>query len=181
MDFLAKALMAGISVTSPSVTPSPIIFAGDVLPCVALTTVEQDICDQQPKSVATVFKQTEQDLTQASAIFWDLFLLGDNYYKLQYFRSLQKGWDGYDGEEISLSAIARVTDLLKTLGFQPSIFPTGRGSIQIEYYQNDNTFAEIEVLEDRIGVYSEGVKGTVENEDISFKEASDILRAVYGR
>lgn len=181
MDFIAKALMAGISVTGPSVTPSPFLVAGDGVPCVSLSTVKQEICDQHPRFVATVFEQTEQDLTQATAVFSDLFLLRDNFYKLQSFRSFQKGWDGYDGEEISISAIARATDLLKTLGFQPSIFPTGRGSIQIEYYQNDSTFVEIEVLEDHISVYSEGVEGTIENEDITIKEASDLLRAVYGR
>ena len=181
MDFVAKALMAGISFAGPSVTHSPILFAGDVTPCVALTSVEQDIYGQQPRYVATVFKHTEQDLTQPSAVFWDLLLLGDNYYKLQSFRSLKKGWDGYDGEEISIPAIARVTDLLKTLGFQPSIFPTGRGSIQVEYYQNDNTFAEIEVLEDRISVYSEGVEGTIEDDNITIKAASELLRAIYGK
>ena len=95
--------------------------------------------------------------------------LGENYFKLISFAQLKKGWNGYEGEEIPMKVIYKVTKLLLDLNFQPKIFPTGRGSIQIEHYRVDDVFAEVEVSEDTISVYSEGIKGTIEEDNISEK------------
>jgi hypothetical protein len=70
--------------------------------------------------------------------------------------------------------------LLLCLGFRPSVFPTGRGSVQVEYYKNDSSFIEIEVFHDHIGVYSEGIRGTIEKDIITEKEACALLEEAYG-
>ena len=36
-----------------------------------------------------------------------LLVIGDNYKKLQSFKELKKGWNGYDGEEITDDVIYR--------------------------------------------------------------------------
>lgn len=134
-----------------------------------------------PKVVASAVEQPFLDKTHNASEMLAISILGSNYPKLLSLGSLKRGWNGYDGEVIPPAAINRAMGLLMRLSFHPSIFPTGRGSIQLEYYKDDNTFAEIEVFSDHISAYSEGIKGTIEEDSISEKEALALLETVYGR
>ena len=136
----------------------------------------------RPKVVATAVERPVSSQTQDTSDLWSMLAIGDNnYFKLVSFAQLKRGWDGYSGEEIPSEVITKVTQLLFNLRFQPSIFPTGRGSIQVEYYRDDDTFAEIEVSNNSIDVYSEGIDGTIEEEGVSEKRACELLEAAYGR
>lgn len=135
----------------------------------------------RPRVVATAVERPILSQTQDTSDLWSMQALGENYFKLISFAQLKRGWDGYSGEEIPAKAIAKVIRLLLDLKFQPNIFPTGRGSIQVEYYRDDETFAEIEVSKNSIDVYFEGIGGTIEEEGISEKRACELLEAAYGR
>lgn len=134
----------------------------------------------RPKVVTTVIERPFQSQTQGTSDLWSMKTLGENYFKLISFSQLKKGWNGYEGEEISMKVVYKVTKLLLDLNFQPKIFPTGRGSIQVEHYRDDDVFAEVEVSEDAISVYSEGINGTIEEDNISEKRACELLEAAYG-
>ena len=134
-----------------------------------------------PRVVASAVAQPFMDKTHNASEMLAISILGSNYPRLLSFGSLKRGWNGYDGEEIPPSVINSAMGLLMSLSFHPSIFPTGRGSIQIEYYMDDDNFAEIEVFSDHISAYSEGIKGTIEEASISEKEARALLETVYGR
>ena len=51
----------------------------------------------------------------------------------------------------------------------------------MEYYQNDNKFVEIEIFKNRISVYSEGLLGTIDKDNITEKEACKLLEVAYGK
>jgi hypothetical protein len=70
-----------------------------------------------------------------------------NKQKLYSFNSLKFNWNGYEGEVINDEVIKIVEKLITKLEIQPQIFPTGRGSIQIEYYKNEENLIEIEISE----------------------------------
>lgn len=76
-----------------------------------------------------------------------------NKYKLESFKCLAGNWNGYQGQKISPSLIDRTINLITELDYQPKIFSTGRGSIQIEYQQAEN-YIEIEVAENENYVFS---------------------------
>jgi hypothetical protein len=57
---------------------------------------------------------------------------------------LEKGWNGYNAEPIDKEIIYSVLHLISDLDRQPKIFPTGRGTIQIEY-SNQDDHLEIEI------------------------------------
>lgn len=72
--------------------------------------------------------------------------LGKNYFRLKDFQSLKKGWDGYGAPPISKTAIKKTESILLELHYKPQIFPTGRGSIQVEYHLDINNSYELEVF-----------------------------------
>ena len=134
----------------------------------------------RPKFVATPIECPVQSKTEDAPGFWVMKALGENYFKLASFARLKKGWNGYEGEAIPIEVITKVTKLLLDLSFQPNIFPTGRGSIQVEHYRNEEIFVELEVFEDNISVYYESVRGTIEDDSISEKNACKLLEEVHG-
>ena len=100
-----------------------------------------------------------------------------NKYKLESFKSLTLNWNGYDGKQISSSLIDTTINLLAELDYQPKIFPTGRGSIQIEYQQSEN-YIEIEVTGTENYVFS--IKNGVEKSfEISFDKIPAVVNEFF--
>ena len=117
--------------------------------------------------IHTVANHSFLEQTKAEDGCWGWRSLGENYYKLLSFASLKKNWDGYNAEEISEKTISKTLGLLTKLQYQPSLFPTGSGSIQVERYIDDDTFVEVEISAEGISVYSEGIQGTIEEDSVS--------------
>ena len=93
---------------------------------------------------------------------------------LDNFKTLSPNWNGYDAEPISSNLVAIVSDLISSLDYQPKIFPTGRGSIQIEYHKSNKEYLEIEISEESTFFYS--VKGESEEEgDIDINNISELI------
>jgi len=101
-----------------------------------------------------------------------------NKRKLNSLKHLQEDWNGYNGETIEDALISDIENLISTLDYQPQIFPTGRGSIQIEKYLNDENLVEIEISSNEIFVYQ--VKNGEEIEkEISISEINDFISELY--
>mgnify|MGYP003653924619 CR=1 FL=1 len=101
-----------------------------------------------------------------------------NKRKLNSLKQLQNGWNGYNGEAIEDSLISNIEDLISTLDYQPQIFPTGRGTIQIEKHLNDKNLVEIEISSNEVFVYQ--LKNGVETEkEISLLEINDFISELY--
>ncbi len=104
--------------------------------------------------------------------------LKNNKLKLNSLKFLNKNWDGYHAEKIDEVIIQKVENLLPNLFYQPQIFPTGRGTIQLEKYIDENNLIEIEVSNDCIFAYQ--VKNGVELEKvIEESEVNKIISELY--
>ena len=86
----------------------------------------------------------------------------DNYLRIQEISNLKKGWDGYNARPIPHSVINRTKGLLMSLPKGAKVFPTSRGTLQVEYHKNGDDYFEIEVSPRLYEVYS--VKGDDEFE-----------------
>lgn len=101
-----------------------------------------------------------------------------NKMKLQSFKNLESNWNGYNGQSFDESLIGKIETILSSLEYQPQIFPTGRGSIQIEKYINDENLVEIEISNNEIFAFM--VKNGFEQERIvSIEEIKDIISELY--
>lgn len=89
-------------------------------------------------------------------------------------RNLQHNWNGYNAEPINNDIIDKTERLISMIHFQPQIFPTGRGTIQIEYYNNDDDFMEIEIFDD--GQFMYRIKDGLEEErEVSIEEIIELI------
>ncbi len=104
--------------------------------------------------------------------------LKSNKRKLESIKQLTPNWNGYEGEKFNETLIANVESILSDLDYQPQIFPTGRGTIQIEKHLNDDNLVEIEVSQNEIFAYQ--VKNGVEIEkEISATEINNLISDLY--
>lgn len=67
--------------------------------------------------------------------------------------NLEDDWNGYGGQPIDQELIERVDKILPQFEIQPQIFPTGRGSIQFDFFKDEDNFLEIEISSEEISVY----------------------------
>lgn len=100
--------------------------------------------------------------------------LRHNKRKLETLKLLKKNWNSYGGETIDDGVISKVEELLTKLEYQPQLFPTGRGTIQIENYVDEDNQVEVEISNTVIHAYK--IKNGKESEEqINFSEASDFI------
>lgn len=87
-------------------------------------------------------------------------------------------WNGYEGENSLKLGLFLKFKIISDLDYQPQIFPTGRGTIQIEKYINDDNLIEIEVSNEQIFAYQ--VKNGEEIEkEISLKEINELITELF--
>lgn len=73
-----------------------------------------------------------------------------NQERLNDIARLGSDWNGYGAGSFSAELIAEVRYIISNLKEQPEIFPTGRGSIQLEYHLPDESYLEFEIFEGHI-------------------------------
>lgn len=100
--------------------------------------------------------------------------LKENREKLIKFSRFENKWDGYNGVKISTKVIKKVENIIENLVHQVNIFPVGNGSIQLEYYKDENNCLELEVSDSQKAslYYSINGKDTeqiIDNKDIVLK------------
>lgn len=85
----------------------------------------------------------------------DGFTLCDSLTKLNEIERITstKNWDGNDANPISKEVINNTKDVLLRLINQPSIKPTAKNSIQLEYHNDDNAYLEFEVFSDMVKMF----------------------------
>lgn len=59
-------------------------------------------------------------------------------------------WNGYQAAPFSNRLIDKCKEILLCLPVAPSIYPTGRKSIQFQYRTEDNSYLEFEIFEDKV-------------------------------
>lgn len=104
-----------------------------------------------------------------------------NVIKLRSFAVLEHGWNGYGALPLDGDLIDECVQLLYTpglLGLQPDVFPTGRGSIQFEYENEDGQYLEIEIYSDgRKAVYASFAdEGTMDEDDMPWPEIVKLIQ-----
>lgn len=66
---------------------------------------------------------------------------------LEDIRALRQNWNGNHAEPFSDALVNKVIALVKTLSFQPQIFPTAEESIQLEFDNEKDDYLEFELFE----------------------------------
>lgn len=106
--------------------------------------------------------------------------------RLRDIENLGFDWNGYGAKPFSDILIDKCEEIVASLSVQPSIYPTGRNSIQFQYELVDRSYLEFEVFEDKTlclqvskRVYSKATESVItEAEENKIKEIVDIF---YGR
>ena len=73
--------------------------------------------------------------------------LKEIYDTLQEYLELKENWDYDGGRTFSKELIDYAYDIVKRLCVLPEVFPTGRGTVQLEY-ENNNGYLEFEIYPD---------------------------------
>lgn len=102
--------------------------------------------------------------------------------KILSFRHLNENWNGYNALPISDDTINEATYLLHQLSGLPSVFPTGRDSIQFEYenFETEN-YLEIEVFANK-HTESYAILGDeeIEASNLAINELNKIINKING-
>jgi hypothetical protein len=84
---------------------------------------------------------------------YQLSKIRENLRKLDSFLQFGSNWHGYESQTFSKELISKVKSIIRALEYQPQVFPTGRGTIQLEKWVDDDNLVEIEISEDEIFAY----------------------------
>lgn len=76
----------------------------------------------------------------------------NNIQKLNNMKLFKDNWNGYNAKPFSDKLIEKCKEIIQRIpdNLQPSIFPTGRSSIQMQYELADNSYLEFEIFLDKI-------------------------------
>jgi hypothetical protein len=110
--------------------------------------------------IKSQFDQTSTRFGNSARFSLEQLLI--NKRKLNAFQKLTPGWNGYEGESFNPQLIEMIQKILPNLDYQPQLFPTGRGTIQLEEKIDDNNFLEIEISTSEVFAYL--VKDGIEKE-----------------
>lgn len=66
--------------------------------------------------------------------------MDENLERLWEISRLEENWNGYGAKPISQIILDRAEIIIRNVSVQPEIFPTGRGSIQMQYELPDKSY-----------------------------------------
>ncbi len=69
--------------------------------------------------------------------------------RLNDIRKLPDDWNEYGARAFTDTLVYKCERIINLLSVQPSIYPTGRNSIQFQYELGDKSYLEFEIFEDR--------------------------------
>lgn len=109
----------------------------------------------------------------------DFMNLNYNLKKLDSFCSNKIDWASIGMSPFNLQFIEEIKFLVENLKMQPKIFPTGNGSIQLEYYDKSSPekYLEFEIFSDRAEMFVVDSNGN-ERQEVIARDAQIINRAV---
>lgn len=128
--------------------------------------------------IGLVFQSTPTSTRFNDANRYSLDKLKHNKRVLRSLANLKSNWNKYGADPIDPAVIDKTETMLSELDYQPQIFPTGRGTLQIEYFKDDNNLIEIEISNEEIFVYK--VQNGEDFEDsIEFDELSEMITSFH--
>ncbi|MBQ9365691.1 MAG: hypothetical protein IJT82_07930 [Schwartzia sp.] len=101
--------------------------------------------------------------------------------RLESFRHLVTGWDGYHAKAIDSEVIKRAATLLDCIQAVPEVFPTPDGNIQFQFEDEDANYLEIELRSDGMAEFYADLTDMEEERVIDLQdvgERSHLLRLV---
>lgn len=88
--------------------------------------------------------------------------------QLNEIRQLRNGWNGNGASKFSEEILDTLQQILEKLAYEPSIFPTARGSIQLEFENCNADYLEFELFEGgRLKMFFCGHDGETITKDIA--------------
>lgn len=103
----------------------------------------------------------------------------ENFDRIDSFKALKEGWNGYGAQPISIETINRAQDLIFKLNYQPKVFPTGRNSVQFDFFKDDDNLIEIEIFENHFDLLEIIGGNEIELSDVSEQEMIQRTTAFY--
>lgn len=107
-----------------------------------------------------------------------------NIIKLDDISNFEYDWNGYGAKPFSGELIAKCKNIVNCLDKQPSIYPTGRQSIQIQYEFEDKTYLEFEIFKAKINylyvperIYTNAIEKEIPDNDIN--KINEIVNKMY--
>jgi len=130
---------------------------------------------------------SEQSYNRSINIVWDgTFVMtpqiAENLCCLREIECLEDNWNGNGASAFSKNLIEKTKSLICSLTLQPMIFPTARGSIQMEYETERGDYLELELFEDgRLKAFQYHSDGKTETKDIPISSANEVILNFYDR
>lgn len=104
-----------------------------------------------------------------------------SYQKISEIRCLEDNWNGNGAPGFSSQLLDSVLSIVEKLTRQPSIFPTARESIQLEYENNVGDYLEFELFEGgRLKKFFYSHDGKMITEDIPVEMIYEVVNNFYG-
>lgn len=164
-------------VNLPSSSSLKRIVPTAVFTVVSLGTYDEKRVNSDIEPKVCNFPEAGATRSRLTPEFLALQKLTQNQLLVNSFRSLEQGWNGYNGMPIGEPVIKATSNLLPDITPQPKIFPTGRGTIQIEYQIGEDYF-EAEISENGGTIFL--VKNGEESEfDAQLNEIPAIIREFH--
>lgn len=108
--------------------------------------------------------------------------LEQNIVRISEIEALEDNWNGNGATAFTPTIIQRVRKLVSDLAVQPTILPTGRASIQLEYENESEDYLEFELFENgRLKMFSYTKDGKSETKDIPESFVNEVVCKFYGR
>ena len=74
----------------------------------------------------------------------------ENLDRLYDIKNLEADWNGHGSRTISEKVISISKTIVNNICEQPSIYPTGRATVQMQYELEDRSYLEFEIFEEKI-------------------------------
>lgn len=134
---------------------------------------DRHMMEGRPLNIESQTIAPHQDVTQFDRNLHDLERIG----------ALQDNWNGYGAPKVQVQLLDRVRKFLHVIPRhqQPvTVVPTGRGTIQVEYKEQNGKYLELDIGSDLIDILYQPLDGDeIEEENASADRAIDIIQRYY--
>ena len=103
----------------------------------------------------------------------------ENLETLSGFKQLPHDWNGNGAMSFEIALLEKAAQILKSLAYQPQIFPTARQSVQFEYHKKNGDYLEFEIFDDKVIAYSKQKETENERELNSLEDINGLVEIFY--
>lgn len=137
---------------------------------------EPELFAQEHESFVEEVDDSSIDIEDLFASIQEVLSKYKNIRRLASYRALEQNWNGYGGDPVDDAAIDQALSIITSdlLAVQPEVFPTGRGSVQLENELLSGDYIEFEIFANRISMYREYADG--EDEEVENLSPADVVQ-----